>query len=184
MTVSRSMPISTPLSWRNSVLLNGQPISCIQGPLAAVVENALYFFQLGWNGSHEISQVSPIYLLMIALSVFGFTPSDRSDWEGWCRSWRQYRRIRPKHRTHCHPYSLWSLPSGKFIVYPVVARYSKKDRELSALTKKYNDLQSLIGDLEAQLKTANKEKERWQTEYGVSQQMPEFVVTCTEYRGR
>ena len=49
-----------------------------------------------------------------------------------------------------------------------VDRYNKKDRELSALQKKYADLEALIADLEGKLSAAISEKERWQTEYGVS----------------
>lgn len=47
-------------------------------------------------------------------------------------------------------------------------RYSKKDRELSALEKKYADLEGQIADLEAKLAAAEADKNRWQSEYGVS----------------
>ena len=47
-------------------------------------------------------------------------------------------------------------------------RYNKKDRELTALQKKFADLEAVIADLESKLASATSEKERWQLEYGVS----------------
>lgn len=38
---------------------------------------------------------------------------------------------------------------------------------MSALEKKYADLEAQIGDLEARLSAALADKDRWQSEYGV-----------------
>jgi len=45
-------------------------------------------------------------------------------------------------------------------------KYNKKDRELTALLKKFAGLEALIADLEGKLAAATSEKDRWQSEYG------------------
>lgn len=48
-------------------------------------------------------------------------------------------------------------------------RYSKKDRELAAQQKKYNDLEKQLAGLEGQLTSANAEKDKWEAECRVSE---------------